>query len=134
MTKIGYWDTAAGKQRERDMTLEEEAEFAARQNAPVPPAPRRITKLAFRNRFTQAEKVAIELAAIHNPKADITVHQQAAALRANLADLAAATYIDLDRPDTRAAVQGLELAELIAAGRAGQILDADIQDVERYLG
>ncbi len=92
-----------------------------------------ITRLAFRNRFTLAEKAAIELAALDNPTAPMPQRQQAAALRANQADLAAATFIDLARPDTRAGVQMLEAAGLLANGRALEILDAPIQPEERPL-
>jgi hypothetical protein len=100
----------------------------------LPRADRRITKLAFRNRFTQAEKITIELAALDNPAASMPARQQAAALRASLKDQENASYIDLDRADTRAGVQGLETAGILASGRALQILDAPIQDVERYKG
>ena len=93
----------------------------------------RITKLAFRNRFTSPEKVAIELAALADPAAPMPQRQQAAALRANQADLAAATFVDLARPDTRAGVQVLEAAGLLAEGRALEILDAPIQSEERPL-
>jgi hypothetical protein len=94
---------------------------------------RRITALAFRNRFTTAEKVALEIAALDNPAAPMAERAQAAALRANAADLAAATFVDLDRPDTRAGVQMLEAAGLLAAGRAMEILDAAITAEERPL-
>lgn len=93
----------------------------------------RITKLAFRNRFTMAEKVAMELAAMDDPSAALSQRQQAAALRANLADTAAATFIDLTRADTRAGVQMLEDVGLLAAGRALEILDAPVQLGERPL-
>ncbi len=104
--------------------------------APAPPAvpePQRITRLAFRNRFTSAEKVALEIAALDNPAAAMPARAQAAALRANQADLAAATFIDLQRPDTRAGVQTLEAAGLLAAGRALEILDAPVRPEERPL-
>ena len=47
------------------------------------------------------------------------------------ADLAAATFVDLLRPDTRAGVQMLEAAGLLAEGRALEILDAQILPEER---
>jgi hypothetical protein len=107
--------------------------------APEPSAPaamvfRHITKLAFRNRFTRAEKVAIEMASIDNPAASMAQRQQSAALRADLKDQEGATFIDLDRADLRAGVQALEAAGLIAAGRALQILDAPLQEIEGVLG
>ena len=91
----------------------------------------RITKLAFRNRFTSAEKVAIEFACLDDPAAPMPQRLQSAALRANQADLAAATFVDLLRPDTRAGVQMLEAAGLLAEGRALEILDAQILPEER---
>lgn len=93
----------------------------------------RITRLAFRNRFSQAEKVALEIAALDNPAAAMPARAQAAALRANQADLAAATFVDLQRADIRASVQMLEAAGLLAAGRALEILDAEITPEERPL-
>jgi hypothetical protein len=44
----------------------------------------------------------------------------------------AATFIDLDRADTREGVQALETAGILTAGRALQILDDPIQDFEAY--
>lgn len=96
--------------------------------------PRHLTGLAFRNRFTRAEKIAIELAALDDPAATLAHRQQAAALRADLKDQERATYIDLDRTDTREGVQALEAAGLIGAGRALEILDAPVQPHERYRG
>lgn len=93
----------------------------------------RITKLAFRNRFTAAEKVMMEIASLDNPAAAMPARQQAAMLRVNLADTAAATFIDLSRPDTRAGVQILETAGLLATGRALAILDAPVTPEERPL-
>lgn len=100
----------------------------------TPSAPRWITKLAFRNRFTQLEKVGLEIAQLDVPTAPMPQRAQAAALRASQADVNASTYIDLDRADTRAGVLALEAAGLLAAGRALQILDAEIQPHERYTG
>lgn len=91
----------------------------------------RITKLAFRNRFTLGEKVMLELAALDDPSAAMPARQQAAALRANLADTAAATFIDLIDASTRAGVQMLEAAGLLAEGRALEILDAPVNQSER---
>ena len=97
-------------------------------------APRHITKLAFRNRFTKAEKAGIEFAALDDPTAPIAQRQQAAALRADLKDQEQATFIDLDDEGTRAGVLTLEAVGLIAAGRAVEILDAPVQDSERFTG
>ena len=97
---------------------------------PEPPPVTRITKLAFRNRFTQPEKVALEMAALDNPADPMAQRQQAAVLRSYLKDLDASTFIDLTHPDTVAAVHMLEAATLIGAGRAADILGAPIEPRE----
>lgn len=103
---------------------------------PPPPPKRHISKLAFRNRFTPAEKAGMELAAIHDHTQAIQsqANLRAANVRVQLADQRDAEYIDLNRVDLRAGVQGLEAGGLIAAGRAAQILDAEIQDHEIFRG
>lgn len=94
---------------------------------------RRITVLAFRNRFTPAEKVRIEMASLDNPAAVMADRTLAAAVRVGMSDLAAATYVNLDRADTRAQVQNFEAMHLLdAPGRALEILDAPIQPQEAY--
>lgn len=93
-----------------------------------------ITRLAFRNRFTQAEKIAIEIAALDVPTAPMPQRAQAAALRAYLSDVAAATFIDLRRTDTRTGVQTLEAAGLLGSGRAAAIFDTPPTEQEVYRG
>jgi hypothetical protein len=100
----------------------------------VAAAPMKITKLAFRNRFTQAEKVAIEIAALDDPAAPMQQRALAAALRANQADIQAAQYVDLNREDTRTGVQTLESVGLIATGRAEEIIDTAPSAQEVYRG
>lgn len=92
----------------------------------------KITKLAFRNRFTPTEKVDMDLASIDNPSAPIQIRRQAALLRTILEDLRIATYIDLSRPDTRAGVQLLEQYQIIGVGRATIILDTPPTEIELY--
>lgn len=99
---------------------------------PTPVVRRWITCLAFDNRFTQAESVAIEIAQLDDPGASMPARQAAAALRASQRKVDRATYIDLDRPDTRAGVIALEAGGLLGAGRALEILDAEIQPHEVY--
>lgn len=101
--------------------------LADRQEDPAPPPDLRITRLAFLDRFTDAEAVAIDLASL-----GATV--QAAGLRRYLHKVNSAQHIDLARADLQAGVQALEAAGLLAAGRAEQILTAPITDVERYRG
>jgi hypothetical protein len=92
-----------------------------------------LTKLAFRNRFSTTEKVAIEIAALDVPTAPMQQRAMAAALRSSLQDTQASTYIDTSRPDTRVGVQQLEAVGILAAGRALAILDAPIQPHEVYV-
>lgn len=93
--------------------------------APEPTTePRHITRLAFLNRFTDAEAISIDLASI-----GATV--QEAGLRRYMNKVNAATFIDLAGPDTRSGVQALEAGGVLAAGRAAEILDSDILDEER---
>jgi hypothetical protein len=94
----------------------------------------RITRLAFRSRFSTAEKVGLEIASLDNPAATMEQRSLAATLRAYLQDVQAATFIDLHRPDTRAGVQQLEQLGLLGAGRAAQILDTPPTAEERYTG
>ena len=107
-------------------------ELAPEPETPLTQTSARITRLAFRNRFTQAEKVALELAALDNPSAPMAQRQQSAALRAHLKDLDAASWVDLTHPEAVAALQMLEVSGLIDEGRADAILDVDsITDIER---
>jgi hypothetical protein len=99
---------------------------------PPPPEDRRITLLAFRNRFTQNEKVGLEIAALDVPTAPMAQRAMAASLRASMKDQEVALWIDLTRPETRVGVQQLEGAGLIAPGRAAAILDGPITEIERY--
>ena len=89
-------------------------------------ADRRITRLAFRKRFTQGEKVALELAALDDPSATPAQRAQAAALRAYLKDVDAATFIDPADPQVATGVHTLEAAGLLAAGRAAEIINAPV--------
>jgi len=119
----------------RDATQDEIDEAEARANEPLPPVSRHMTVLAFRNRFTKSEKVRVELAAIDDPAADQALRERAATVRVGQADLAAATYVDVDRADTRQDVQAFEAMGLLdAPGRALAILDDEIQPHERYYG
>ncbi len=86
--------------------------------------PKKITRLAFLNRFTDAEAVAIDLASIG-------ATPEAASIRLYLKKVDAATFIDLDDASTRSGVQALETIGLLGTGRALEILDAPIQSTER---
>lgn len=95
------------------------------------PVYRHITRLAFLQRITMDEHVSIELASIHDPSS--TQQQQiiAATLRKMLQMVNAANWIDLDRLDTRQMVIQLEQLGLLGEGRALEVLDNEIQAIER---
>ena len=97
----------------------------------VPVTETRVSRLAFRKRFTQQEKVALELAALDNPSAAMPQRAQAAAMRAYLKDVDAAQFIDLADAHVKEGVQTLEAAGLLAAGRAAEIINAPVQEDER---
>ena len=91
---------------------------------PTIPQEKKITRLAFLNRFTDGEAIALDLASIGN-----TV--EAASIRRYLSKVNAATFIDLEDPDTRGGVQTLEVMGLISEGRALVILDTPVTDKEK---
>lgn len=116
-------------------SAEEIAAYQAEQAAAAESDPaNRMTVLALRNRFTQAEKVAIEMASLDNPAATLEARTFAAGLRAMMADLNAASHVNRLRKDTRDGVIQIEAAAVIGPGRALIILDAPIEPHERYTG
>ena len=86
----------------------------------APVADNKITKLAFRHRFTFAERVAIETASASD-----------ASVRVMMKDQESATYIDIARQDTIDGVNALATATLITPERAASILTDAIQEIER---
>ena len=90
------------------------------------PEDRRITRLMFRNRFTQAEHVTIEIASLDDASAPMQQRQMAAALRVMQRQVSDAEFIDLNDPVTRAGVEQLEAFGLLAEGRAAEILDGSL--------
>jgi hypothetical protein len=98
------------------------------------PGPMKITQLAFRSRFTQAEKITIELASIDVPDGQMASRQASAQMRVWLADIEAAQFIDLNYQATRDGVRALEDYGLIAVGRATQILDTPPTADEVFYG
>lgn len=84
---------------------------------------KKITRLAFRNRFTSQEKLNL-YGALSTP--------QGVMLKIYLDDLALASYVDLERADTIAGVQLLEQIGIIGTGRSEVILNTPISDVEKF--
>lgn len=98
----------------------------------IPHANGRITRLAFRLRFTKPERVSIEMASLDNPAADAPTRAMQAGLRVSLADQRDATFIDLNNSVTRDGVLQLEQFGLLATGRALEILDTAVNEYEAY--
>lgn len=97
---------------------------------PEPAPVRHITNLAFDNRFTVDELVNIRLASLVEPGMTVEQKRQALGVEVLLERAKKATYVDLDREDTRGGVMQFEAFGLIAEGRALEILDAPIQPHE----
>jgi hypothetical protein len=91
---------------------------------------RYITKLAFRNRFTQAEKIAFEMAQVDDPTATQEVRLAAAAVRVMEKDLAAGAYADLNATAVQDGLHQLETIGVLGAGRAEEIIWGDIEPYE----
>lgn len=82
-----------------------------------------VTVLAYRKRFTRAERTVIKYASRQTTL-------NAAGLASDLDDLNAASYINLDIADTITATHEIEAATLIAAGRANEILSDPVYSAE----
>lgn len=94
--------------------------------------PVRLTKLAFRSRFTAAEKAAIEFAALDNPAAPTAARIAAAGLRADMADQRDARYIEITLPSTIAGVNKLAQYGLIQPHRPAEILSTTVNQSELW--
>lgn len=79
--------------------------------AEAPPPVRRISKLAYMDRFTDAELAAIYTAAKTVVQVEIWLEK-----------FKATAEVDLDDPRTVAGVQAMEVAGLLPPGRAAEIL------------
>jgi hypothetical protein len=84
-----------------------------------------ITRLAFRNRFTMAEKAALYTVAGTAPGIGLKVY---------LDDLASATFVDLSRTDTINSVNYLATLGIITPARAAAILTTPPTALEIYKG
>lgn len=88
---------------------------------------RKITRLAFLSRFTDAEAVAIDLTSIGNT-------ESAAMIRRYLSKVNSSSFIALDRADTHDGVNALAVMGLISAERATEILTSPIEEHEVFHG
>jgi hypothetical protein len=104
---------------------------------PLPPVydgPWTITRLAFINRFTDAEWIAFDLTALDNPTGTPTERQQKSAMRLFMKKVELAQFIDLSRADTRTGVQTLEAVGILGSGRAAAIIDTPPAKMEVWNG
>ena len=92
------------------------------QVVPTPTEVKHLSKVAYRMRFTTAERVAIEWASVDRPELSIEQRMLSAALRSNMKDQEQASYIDLDDP---AIAEGH--ANLVSAGLLTTYRDAEIR-------
>lgn len=122
---MGVWDCGTFRMTDAGMT-----EFRVIEVPEV--LSRHITVLGFRNRFSLVEKIALEIAVLDDPTAAMAARHQAASLRTFMKDVETASFIDLGSEHTRQGVLYLESGGLLAEGRAAEILDAEIQAIERY--
>lgn len=107
-----------------------EAQTANPNYLDAPVNPTRITKFAFRNRFTAPEKVALELASLDNPMLPMEQRQIAAMLRVFIKDLENAQFVQLDRPDIQQGVMQLVQLGILSHDRATHILTSPPEDYE----
>lgn len=101
-------------------------------NAPeviLPPVAtnRKITKLAWLNRFTDEEAINIDIASRQSDT-------KAAMLRRYLQKVDASQYIDLGDPDVKRGLVTLESIGMLDIGRAATILDSEVKVTEAYNG
>jgi plasmid stability protein len=113
-------------QQVRETTYFDDGSFGVVEYAchlPDAPETMKVTQLAFKNRMTPDERKAIRRAALVSE--DIQ----------DFVDLAnSATYIDLSLQQTIDSVNALELAGLIGAGRAAEILSPPVNEDEKWSG
>ena len=87
-----------------------------------------ITKLAYRNRFTPAEKRAIKKASLGLNL--LLTEDQWLSVAVAQDDIMSAGYVHLDRPETVAGTQALEVLGLIGVGRATEVLSPPVWSLE----
>lgn len=88
---------------------------------------KKVTKLKFLERFTQAELIAIEAfsegSGVNNLAVRIALRKQSMA-----------TFIDLSLPETISGTMALAALGLVTPERVNEILNNPVQEVERYKG
>lgn len=97
----------------------------------TPVEDKRIAPKSFLSRFTTAEYVAIDLSSIDNPQGTQQERELAATLRLFLMKINSAQYVDLADSETIEGINALVQFGLLTSVRAYEILNDEIQDVER---
>lgn len=90
----------------------------------------KITRFAFRSRFSATEKVALEFAMMDDPNSSQQQRQIAAMLRVFMKDLDNAQHVVLDRPDIVQGVYMLVQLGVLTEARANEILTSPVQPDE----
>jgi hypothetical protein len=103
---------------------------------PTPTQPRYITNLAMLDlamleRFDSIELRQFKIVAAINPAAPVLEQQLSADIGVFHDKLMSAKYLDLDDPRLLAGLQSLEWLGVLPVGRAQQIIDAPVLDIER---
>lgn len=86
---------------------------------------RKITRLALLQRFTVSERIALLNYIQANPASLPAVLLQ---------NVQVTTFVDLNRYDTQAGIMALIPLGLLTSGRAAEILNNPIQEIEEYRG
>lgn len=86
-----------------------------------------ITQEAFRMRLTADEWAEIELASEPEPGASREARKLAAKIATWSRDIGVMSRINLDMPRVRAGLELLESSAVIVAGRAREVLDAEVR-------
>lgn len=91
----------------------------------------RITPKSFLSRFTVDEFVAIELASIDDPQAEISQRQLSAQIRLYLMKINSARYIDLNSDETVDGINSLIQHGFITSTRAYEVLNNPVGQLEK---
>lgn len=100
----------------------------------TPPTPEIMTNFAFDMRYTLPERIAIERLGIVTAEMTSAQVDTALAVRINLERAKKALFVDPQNPATRAGVMQFVQLGALTEARALEILDAPIQEHERFNG
>lgn len=135
VTRISDNKQVAPAQSTEDPDYVEYVNWVAAGNAPTEVSvpimqATKITRFAFRSRFSATEKVTLEFAMMDDPNSSQQQRQIAAMLRVFMKDLDNAQFVVLDRPDIVQGIQMLVQLGVLTADRADEILTSPVQPDE----